>query len=75
MKLKELEDDKAVRELMACWCKSNEQEKNAAIASAKAKISQLESSMDASTGKIVQFWAGNSVWITTKNLVSCSLLC
>jgi len=51
---KELENDKAVHELMACWCKTNEQEKNAAIASESAKISQLESSMDASTGKIAE---------------------
>jgi len=51
---KELEDDKAVHEKMTCWCTANEQEKNAAIESEKARISQLESSMDASTGKIAE---------------------
>jgi len=50
----ELADDKAVHELMACWCKTNEQEKAAAMTSATAKISQLESSMDSSTGKIAE---------------------
>merc|ERR1719379_499258 len=50
----ELEDDKAVHEQLSCWCKTNEQEKDAAIEAEKAKISQLESSMDASTGKIAE---------------------
>merc|ERR1719409_1127630 len=39
---------------MSCWCTTNEREKAAAIESEKAKISQLESSMDASTGKIAE---------------------
>merc|ERR1719262_2181900 len=39
---KELEDDKAVYELMTCWCTSNDQEKEAAIAAGKAKISELK---------------------------------
>merc|ERR1719199_905253 len=51
----ELADDKAVHEKLSCWCKTNEQEKAAAIESAKAKISQLESTMDASTGKIAEY--------------------
>merc|ERR1719199_1403303 len=49
---KELEDDKAVYELMTCWCNSNDQEKAAAIASGKAKIAELESSMGADAAKI-----------------------
>merc|ERR1719281_1603409 len=49
---KELEDDKAVYELMTCWCNSNDQEKAAAIAAGKAKIAELESSMGADTAKI-----------------------
>jgi len=40
---------------MACWCKTNEQEKAAAIESEKAKISNLESSMDSSTAKIAEY--------------------
>mmetsp|Transcript_23503 Transcript_23503/g.37604 ORF Transcript_23503/g.37604 Transcript_23503/m.37604 type:complete len:688 (-) Transcript_23503:54-2117(-) len=49
---KELEDDKAVHEMLSCWCKKNSEEKEAAIAADKAKISQLESSMDEFTAKI-----------------------
>merc|ERR1719267_348356 len=51
---KELEDDKAVHELMACWCNSNDQEKAAAIAAGKAKIAELESSMGADAAKIAE---------------------
>jgi hypothetical protein len=54
---KELEDDKAVYELMDCWCKTNNQEKDAAIASHKGKISQLESAMGADQGKIAELTA------------------
>merc|ERR1719172_127168 len=39
---KELEDDKAVYELMTCWCNSNDQEKVAAIDAGKAKIAELK---------------------------------
>jgi len=54
---KELEDDKAVYELMTCWCNSNDQEKAAAIEAAKAKIAQLESSMGAGAAKISELKA------------------
>merc|ERR1719277_2635645 len=54
---KELEDDKAVYELMTCWCKSGTQEKEAAIEAAKAKIAQLESSMGADASKIAELKA------------------
>merc|ERR1719353_1897381 len=49
---KELEDDKAVYELMTCWCTSNDQEKVAAIEAGKAKIAELESFMGADAAKI-----------------------
>merc|ERR1740117_1376583 len=49
---KELDDDKAVFALMTCWCNSNDEEKAAAIASGKAKIAELESSMGAGAAKI-----------------------
>jgi len=50
----ELTDDKAVHELMACWCKSNNQEKTAAIAAGSAKIAQLQASMGASAARIAE---------------------
>merc|ERR1719272_1233819 len=49
---KELDDDKAVYELMTCWCTSNDQEKAAAIDAGKAKVSELESSMGSDAAKI-----------------------
>merc|ERR1719310_2226887 len=49
---KELEDDKAVYELMECWCNSNDKEKAAAIEAGKATIERLEASMGADAAKI-----------------------
>jgi chromosome segregation ATPase len=49
---KELEDDKAVHEMMTCWCETNNKEKTAAIAAAEAMIAQLESSMGSSAARI-----------------------
>merc|ERR1719247_3119264 len=49
---KELEDDKAVHEMMTCWCETNNKEKTAAIAAAEAKIAELASSMGASAARI-----------------------
>merc|ERR1719252_547028 len=49
---KELEDDKAVYELMTCWCTSGTKDKEAAIEAAKAKISELEASMGADAAKM-----------------------
>merc|ERR1719265_2203366 len=54
---KELDDDKAVYELMTCWCNSNDQEKVAAIEAGKAKIAELESSMGAGAAKISELKA------------------
>merc|ERR1719253_2566807 len=51
---KELDDDKAVYEMMTCWCNSNDQEKAAAIEAGKAKIAELESSMGADAAKIAE---------------------
>merc|ERR1719235_1318632 len=39
---KELEDDKAVYEMLTCWCETNEKEKTKAIAEGEAKAAQLE---------------------------------
>merc|ERR1719428_905823 len=54
---KELEDDKAVYELMTCWCNSNDQEKEAAIEAGKAKVAELESSMGSDAAKIAELKA------------------
>merc|ERR1719316_167948 len=54
---KELEDDKAVYELMTCWCTSGMKDKEAAIEDAKAKIAELESSMGAGAAKISELKA------------------
>merc|ERR1719327_1627083 len=39
---------------MTCWCTSGKEQKEAAIASAKAKIAELESSMGADAAKIAE---------------------
>merc|ERR1719223_1080905 len=49
---KELEDDKAVYELMTCWCTSGTKDKEAAIEAGKAKIAELEASMGADAAKM-----------------------
>merc|ERR1719316_119289 len=51
---KELEDDKAVYELMTCWCDSNNKEKTAAIDSSNSKIAELEASMGADAAKLAE---------------------
>merc|ERR1719386_211878 len=43
---KELEDDKAVYELMTCWCTSGTKDKEAAIEAGKAKIAELEKELE-----------------------------
>merc|ERR1719247_1338510 len=54
---KELEDDKAVYELMTCWCTSAMKDKEAAIEAAKAKIAELESSMGADAARLSELKA------------------
>jgi len=49
---KELEDDKAVYELMTCWCNSGTKEKEAAIEAGKAKAAALEASMGEDAAKM-----------------------
>jgi DNA repair exonuclease SbcCD ATPase subunit len=49
---KELEDDKAVYELMTCWCTSGTKEKEAAIEAGKSQIAALESSMGSDAARI-----------------------
>merc|ERR1719487_1969245 len=54
---KELEDDKAVYELMQCWCGDGKKDKEAAIEAGKAKIAELEASMGAGAAKISELKA------------------
>merc|ERR1719265_2457544 len=51
---KELEDDKAVHELLDCWCKTNREEKTKAIEVGTAKAADLEASMSEAAAKIVE---------------------
>jgi len=51
---KELDDDKAVHELLSCWCKKNDQEKTAAIDLGEQKVEQLKATMDEAAAKIVE---------------------
>lgn len=51
---KELEDDKAVYELLSCWCKTNEQEKTQAIDLGVQTAEQLEASLSADAAKVVE---------------------
>merc|ERR1719409_722202 len=48
----ELEDDKAVYEMLKCWCETNEKEKTKAIEEGEAKIAQLEADIGEDLAKI-----------------------
>merc|ERR1719198_2202133 len=49
---KELEDDKAVHEMIHCWCKDNREEKTQAIELGEQTSSELESSLAADAAKV-----------------------
>jgi hypothetical protein len=51
---KELDDDKAVHEMLTCWCETNRKEKTAAIELGEATSKQLQSTMDEATAKIME---------------------
>merc|ERR1719326_319117 len=51
---KEAEDDKAVYELLMCWCKTGVQDKTKAIEMGQAKIEQLTAAMGEAAGKIAE---------------------
>lgn len=51
---KEMEDDKAVYEMISCWCKTNDQEKTKAIEEGEAKSAQLLAEMDETAAKIIE---------------------
>lgn len=54
---KDLDDDKAVHELLSCWCKTNDQEKTAAIDLGEQKVEQLKATMSEMAAKIVELKA------------------
>merc|ERR1740117_670134 len=49
---KELEDDKAVQELLECWCTTGVKEKTKAIELAESRISELEAALGEALAKI-----------------------
>jgi len=49
---KELEDDKAVFEMIKCWCDTNEKEKTAAIEAGEANIARLEAQIGEDAAKM-----------------------
>merc|ERR1740117_976632 len=49
---KEIEDDKAVQELLECWCTTGVKEKTKAIELAESRISELEAALGEALAKI-----------------------
>merc|ERR1719311_1823641 len=49
---KELEDDKAVYEMLTCWCETNEKEKVKAIELGEAKQAALEAELGEAAAKM-----------------------
>merc|ERR1719201_1955869 len=49
---KELEDDKAVYEMLTCWCKTNEEEKTKAIEFGESAIDALTAEIGEAAAKI-----------------------
>merc|ERR1719217_1587129 len=53
----EMEDDKAVYEMLTCWCETNRKEKTKAIEEGEAKIAQLEADLGEYAAKIKELKA------------------
>lgn len=51
---KELEDDKAVFEMLDCWCKTNKKEKEQSIAAGETRIVQLEAEIGEAAAKMAE---------------------
>jgi len=49
---KDLEDDKAVHEMLDCWCNTNEKEKTKAIELGTARVNELEAMLGETVAKI-----------------------
>merc|ERR1719161_433194 len=54
---KELEDDKAVYEMLACWCSTNEKEKTQAIEMGEAREAELEAFLGEAAAKMKELKA------------------
>merc|ERR1719281_2091675 len=54
---KELEDDKAVYEMLACWCTTNEKEKTQAIEMGEAREAELEAFLGEAAAKMKELKA------------------
>jgi len=55
--INDLEDDKKVHEMLDCWCKTNREEKTAAIELGEAKQSQLEAFLGEAAAKMAEIKA------------------
>lgn len=55
--IKDLEDDKKVHEMLDCWCKTNREEKTAAIELGEAKQAQLEAFLGEAAAKMAEIKA------------------
>jgi len=55
--INDLEDDKKVHEMLDCWCKTNRQEKTAAIELGEEKSSQLEAFLGEAAAKMAEIKA------------------
>merc|ERR1719215_232711 len=51
---KDLDDDKAVHEQLDCWCKTNDKEKTAAIATGEANEARLEAYLGEAAAKMAE---------------------
>jgi len=51
---KEMDEDAALYDKLACWCNTNEYEKTNSISEAESKISELTSSIEANTAKVAE---------------------
>jgi len=55
--INDLEDDKKVHEMLDCWCKTNREEKTAAIELGEAKQAQLEAFLGEAAAKMAEIKA------------------
>jgi chaperonin cofactor prefoldin len=54
---KEMDEDEDLYKKLACWCNTNEYEKNEAISEAEAKIAELEALIESLTAKVAELKA------------------
>merc|ERR1719453_2916828 len=51
---KEMDEDAALYDKLACWCNTNEYEKSNAVKEAEARIADLTSTIEANTAKVAE---------------------